>query len=372
MTIRFLTSGESHGEKLTGIIEGLPAGYELDFDFINSELKCRQQGYGRGKRMSIESDTIKITSGVRFGITTASPLAFEIKNHDFKNWLYPMSIEKIDFSNLDNNSKAEIQNLINEKKISKFRPAHADLAGVQKYNFEDIRNVLERASARETASRTAIGAICQSILKNYNISFYSNILSIGKCQDKNNFKEYIDKFNDDSLGGMAEIKITNVPAGLGSFVNWDRKLDSRLAAGLMSIPAIKSVEVGLGKEYSYRCGSSTHDEICYENGKYKRKSNNSGGIEGGMSNGEDIILTVAMKPIPTLKKPLESVEIQTHKPTKAHFERSDVCAVHAMGVVARNVCAAIILDAFLEKFTSDCKNDIDATYKNYLSRINEV
>ncbi len=372
MAIRFLTSGESHGEKLTGIIEGLPFGYELDFDFINSELKSRQTGFGRGARMQIESDTIKITSGVRFAKTTASPLAFEIVNHDFKNWIYPMSITKIDYDLLDNAQKTVVADAVASKKITKFRPAHADLSGVQKYGFDDIRYVLERASARETAARTAIGAICQNILKNYDIEFSSKIINIGECFDSNEFEEYIKNFSEDSLGGSVEIRIKNVPAGIGSFVNWDRKLDALLSKAIISIPAVKSVEFGLGTEYSKKSGSSSHDEIFFENGKYIRKTNNSGGIEGGMSNGEDIVIKASMKPIPTLKKPLKSVEMTTHNQVEAHFERSDVCAVHAMGVVARNVSAYIILDCFLDKFSHDCKDDIDKAYLNYTSRLNEV
>ena len=372
MVIRFLTSGESHGEKLTGIIEGLPFGYELDFDFINNELKSRQEGIGRGGRMNIESDTIKITSGVRFSKTTASPLGFEIINHDFKNWIYPMSIEKIDFDCLDNSQKAVVTEALSSKKVTKFRPAHADLSGVQKYGFDDIRYVLERASARETATRTAIGAICQCILKNYKIEFSSKVLSIGECFNSDEFPEYIKNHYEDSLGGCVEIRIKNVPAGLGSFVNWDKKLDAQLSHAIISIPAIKAVEFGLGVQYSKLSGSSTHDEIFYENGKYLRKTNNSGGIEGGMSNGEDILIKAYMKPIPTLKKPLKSVEMKTHNSVEAHFERSDVCAVHAMGVVARNVCAYVILDSFLDKFSHDTKEDIDKAYLNYLSRLNEV
>jgi len=371
--LRYLTAGESHGEKLTGIIEGLPYGYELDFNFINSELANRQKGYGRGNRMKIETDKIKITSGVRFSVTTASPIAFEIENKDWQNWIYPMSVEKIDFSSFDKKTKTEILSKIKEKEITCFRPAHADLAGVQKYGFKDIRYVLERSSARETATRTAVGAICQNILKNYDISFSSEILSIGNSENKKEFNKIIDKAkeNGDSLGGIIKITIKNVPSGLGSFVNWDRKLDSRLAGAIISIPAIKSVEFGLGKEYAKLTGFNSHDEIFYNEG-YFRKTNASGGIEGGMSNGEDIVITLAMKPIPTLKKSLNSVEIKTHKKTKAHFERTDSCAVEACSTVAKNVCAIIILDAFLEKFGSDSKKDIDYSYAKYLKRIDEI
>ncbi|MBQ4645748.1 MAG: chorismate synthase [Candidatus Gastranaerophilales bacterium] len=373
MAIRFLTSGESHGQSLNAIIEGIPYGYELDFNFINSQLSARQQGAGRGARMQIEKDTIEIKSGVRHSITTASPICIEIKNKDWQNWIYPMSVKKIDFDLLDDETKAQVIEKIEEKKISKFRPSHADLAAAIKYNFDDIRNSLERSSARETATRVALGAICQNILKNYHIEFDFEILQIGECKDKENFENYIKEYQEqgDSLGGIIKITIKNTPIGLGSFIHWDKRLDSKLAGALMSIPAIKSVEVGLGKEYATKSGSNSHDEIYYDE-KYYHKTNNSGGIEGGMSNGENIVLTIAMKPIPTMKKALNSVKIKTHTPTSAHFERADNCAVEACGVVAKNMCAIIILDEFLEKFGKDCKQDIDLAFENYQKRINET
>jgi len=359
MAIRFLTSGESHGKCLNAIIEGIPFGYELDFDFINSELSARQKGYGRGGRMKIETDKIKINSGVRFSKTMASPICIEIENKDWQNWQIPMSVEKHDE---------------NVEKITNFRPAHSDLAAYIKYGFDDIRYSLERSSARETATRVAVGAICQNILKYYNIEFLSDVLSIGKCDKKDEFESYIDKFKNegDSLGGIIKVTIKNVPMGLGSYIHWDKRLDGRLAQAMMSIPAIKSVEIGLGKEYAYVSGSKSHDEIYYENGKYYHKTNNSGGIEGGITNGEDIVLTLAMKPIPTMKKALNSVEMKTHNTVTAHFERADNCAVEAAGVVARNMCAIIILDAFLEKFTADTKEDIDISYEQYKKRISKM
>ena len=374
MAIRFLTSGESHGEKLNAIIEGIPQGFELDFEFINSELSARQGGIGRGGRMQIEKDKIKIISGVRFSKTTASPIAIEIKNKDWQNWIYPMSVEKINFDEIDEKIKLEIIEKINEKKITKLRPAHADLAGVIKYDFDDIRYVLERSSARETTTRVAIGAIAQNILKYYNILFSSEVISIGECSDKKNFKTYIENYQKqgDSLGGIIKITIKNAPIGLGSFVHWDKRLDGKLAQAMMSIPAVKSVEIGLGKEYANHSGSKVHDEIYRDEEKFYHKTNNSGGIEGGMSNGEDIVITIAMKPIPTMKKALKSVEIKTHKKTQAHFERADNCAVEACGVVARNMAAIIILDLFLEKFGKDCKRDIDTAFLNYQKRINEI
>ncbi len=368
MAIRFLTAGESHGQMLGGIIEGLPFGYELDFDFINSQLAQRQEGAGRGARMKIETDKIKIISGVRFSKTIASPLMFTIENFDFKNWVFPMSVEKIEIT-------PEIAEKIKEKEIINLRPAHADLAGVLKYDIDDVRNVLERSSARETASRVAIGAICQCILNNYGIKFQSEVLQIGECKNKKDFNDYIKKYRleGDSLGGIIKVTVKNPPVGLGSYIHWDKRLDGLLAQALMSVPAVKSVEIGLGKKYSELSGFNSHDEIFYDkvNKKYYHKTNNSGGIEGGMSNGEDIILTLAMKPIPTMKKALKSVEYKTHKPVKAHFERADNCAVEACGVVAKNMCATVILNAFLDKFGSDNKTDIDNAYNTYLARLNE-
>ncbi len=374
MVIRFLTSGESHGCALNAIIEGVPAGFELDFDFINNQLALRQEGFGRGGRMKIEKDKIKIKSGVRFSKTTASPILIEIENKDWQNWVYPMSVEKINFDELNCEQIAEIKEKIKQKEIKNFRPAHADLAGCLKYGFDDIRYVLERSSARETATRVAVGAICQNILKNYNINFSFEILQIGECENEAEFEEYIKNYQHrgDSLGGIIKISIKNVPTGLGSFVHYDKRLDGLLAQALMSIPAVKSVEIGLGKNYAKTSGYNSHDEIYFEDGKYKHKTNNSGGIEGGMSNGEEIILTIAMKPIPTIKKALHSVEIKSHNDVMAHFERADNCAVFACGVVAINMSAIIILNAFLDKFSSDCKADIDNSYQNYLRRINDL
>ena len=366
--IRFLTAGESHGKCLCAIIEGIPFGYKLDIDFINSELSERQKGYGRGNRMNIEKDRIKILSGVRYGITTASPVSFIIENNDYPNWESIMSAVPIDFELLDEAEKQKIE----EKIITRPRPAHADFAAYQKYAFSDLRYSLERSSARETATRVAVGAICQSILKNYDISFSSQVLSIGGKSE--NFEKTIDEAKEmgDTLGGVIEIIVKNPPSGLGSFVHWERRIDSKLAGALMSIPAVKSVEIGLGKDYADALGSKVHDEIIYENGKYMHKTNNSGGIEGGITNGEDIVLRIAMKPIPTMRKPLKSVTIKTHELAEAHFERSDTCAVASCAVVARNMSAIVILDCFLEKFSSDTKDEIDASFKRYLMRCNEL
>lgn len=369
MAIRFLTSGESHGQKLNGIIEGIPYGYELDFDFINNELAARQKGTGRGGRMLIEKDKIKIVSGVRNAITLASPIAFEINNRDWQNWQIPMSVEKLDINSLSDTEKQQLE----DKKITKFRPAHADFAACNKYGFDDIRNSLERSSARETATRVAVGAVCQNILKNYGIDFSFEIMQIGECKNPNEFDEYIKSCQSKgvSLGGIIKLTIKNLPIGLGSYVHYDRRLDGKLAGAIMSIPAVKSVEIGLGKEYAFYTGDKTHDEILYDE-KYYHKTNNSGGIEGGITNGEDVVITLAMKPIPTMKKALSSVELKTHKAVLAHFERADNCAVYACGVVAKNMASIVILDEFLDKFGKDSKKDIDNAFEFYKKRLNEI
>lgn len=366
MTIRFLTSGESHGKCLNAIIEGIGYGYELDFDFINNELKNRQKGYGRGGRMKIETDTIEVKSGVRFSKTTGSPICIEIKNRDFENWKIPMSVEKFDFDSMDDDTKNEILSKIEEKKITKLRPGHADYAGSIKFGADDIRDILERSSARETATRVAVGAICQNILLNFNIKGSFEIVSInGKTGE--DIKSEIDNAKKDgvSLGGVIRVIYKNLPVGLGSFTHWDKRLDGLLAQALMSIPAVKSVEIGLGKECAYLRGDMVHDEMFIDNGKLIRKTNNSGGIEGGMTNGEDVILTVAMKPIPTMAKPLNSIDIKENKETKAHFERADTCAVEAMGTVALNMAAIILLNAFFDKFGGDGYIE---TLRNYEQR----
>ena len=364
MTIRFLTSGESHGKCLNAIIEGIGFGYELDFDFINNELKNRQQGKGRGGRMKIETDTVEIKSGVRFGVTTGSPICLEIKNKDFENWKIPMSVEKVDFSNLDEARKSEILSKIEEKKITKLRPGHADYAGSIKFGACDIRDILERSSARETATRVAVGAICQNILQKFGIKGSFKTVSVGGKKEENEIDLAIENSKKEgvSLGGVTQVVFEGLPVGLGSFVHWDKRLDGLLAGALMSIPAIKSVEIGLGKEVANLTGDMVHDEIFYKDNKITRKTNNAGGIEGGMTNGENIIITCAMKPIPTMRKPLQSVDIKTKTQTQAHFERADTCAVEACGTVALNMAAIIILNAFLDKFGGDSYLE---TLRNY-------
>ena len=358
---RFLTSGESHGMCLNAIIEGLPSNLFIDTEFVNSELARRQQGYGRGGRMQIETDKAVIKSGVRFGKTTGAPVCLEIENKDWKNWQIPMSVEPQDLSDPD------ILEAVNAKKITRVRPGHADFAGAIKYNHNDIRNVLERSSARETATRVAVGAVAKCLLKEFGITASSRVLQIGTAFDEDAMKKQIDeaKENGDTLGGKIEISFKNLPAGLGSFVNWDRRLDGRLAQALMSIPAVKAVEIGAGTKAAELNGSNMHDEIFYdsESKKYYRKTNNAGGIEGGMTNGEDIVLTITMKAIPTMKKPLQSVDIDTKEAISAHFERSDTCAVEACAVVGEAMAAIVLADAFLEKFGGDSIEEIRKNYE---------
>lgn len=355
---RFLTSGESHGICLNAIVEGMPSNIKIDKSFIDSELARRQQGYGRGGRMQIETDKAKILSGVRFGKTTGAPVCIEIENKDWQNWTVPMSVEPVDTTN------PEIANAIAEKEITRVRPGHADLAGAIKYNHTDVRNVLERSSARETAARVAVGAIAKCLLKEFEIEIQSKILQIGNAFDEESIKQEIDnaKEQGDTLGGKFEITAKNLPVGLGSFVNWDRRLDGRLAQALMSIPAVKVVEIGAGTQAATLKGSQMHDEILFENNQYTRKTNNAGGIEGGMTNGEDIVLTVTMKAIPTMKKPLNSVDIKTKEPISAHFERSDTCAVEACAVVGEAMTAIVLADTFLEKFGGDSLEEIKRNF----------
>ena len=391
MILRFLSSGESHGKCLNAIIEGVPSGISIDVNFINNELSRRQIGYGRGGRMLIEKDKVKILSGVRHGKSIGSPICLEIENKDWKNWLIPMSSEEVE-------QTTENIELINSKKIINVRPGHADLSGALKYNHSDIRNILERSSARETTTRVAVGSIAKSILKEFGIEGLSCVTQIGnaKAQIKGNLfdkkekiensdlrtcddkayelmKKEIDnaKESGDTLGGTFTVVFKNVPIGLGSHVHWDRKLDGLLAQAIMSIQAVKSVEIGLGSKVAETLGSKTHDEIFVENGKYIRKTNNAGGIESGISNGEDIVITASMKAIPTMKKALNSVAIDKKEEVQAHFERSDTCAVAACAVVAEAMASIVIADAMLEKFSHDNLEEMKTNYKNYINRISE-
>ena len=330
---RFLTAGESHGKCLTAIIDGVPSNLTVDIDFINNELKRRQTGYGRSSRMQLETDTVEITAGIHNGKTTGAPLCLVIYNKDF-----------------------------NEKPpFTKFRPGHADFAGSVKYNLSDLRDVLERSSARKTAIEVAVGAVAKLLLKEFGITFSSKILQIGSVTE--NFEKEIDMAKDqgDSLGGKFEVIFKNLPIGLGSYVQWDRGLDGKIAQAVMSIGAVKAVEIGknpLGEK-----GSEYHDEIFFENGKFFRKTNNAGGIEGGMTNGEDLIVRAVMKPIPTMSKPLKTVDKETLQMCEAHFERSDTCAVEACCVVAEARIASVLADELMQKFGGDSIDEMKKHYK---------
>lgn len=354
---RFLTSGESHGKCLTGIIDGVPAGFEVDLSFINSELKRRQGGWGRGDRMRIESDEVEIKSGVRFGKTTGAPICLEILNKDYQNWQKIMSTEKID-------NQESFSELI--KSFSKPRPGHADFAGAIKYRRDDIRDILERSSARKTAMDVAIGTIAKQILKEFNIVGYSSSIEICGESEENKIIEKVNQAKEqgDTLGGKFEIIFENLPVGLGSHVQWDRKLDGLIAQAVMSIPAVKAVEIGLGVKSAEVFGSEMHDEIFIENDKYFRKTNNAGGLEGGMTNGENLVVKATMKPIPTLKKSLSTVDFKDNSQTEAHFERSDVCAVNACAVVAESMVACVLLDSFFDKYGKDNVEEIKKSYLN--------
>lgn len=341
--LRFLTAGESHGRALVAILEGMVSGLKLDKKKIDLELARRKQGAGRGGRMKIEDDKAEILSGIKGGFTLGSPIAILIENKDYK-------IE-------------ELPSVISP------RPGHADLAGSIKYGFSDIRNVLERASARETAARTAVGAVCKIFIEQFKIKINSSIISIGGEFEPGAINRKIKEATAarDTLGGIFEVKALGLPVGLGSYVHYDRRLSARLASAVMSIPAIKSVEFGLGAGFAAEFGSSVHDAIFYDKKKgYFRKTNNAGGLEGGVTNGEALIIRACMKPISTLGKPLASVNILTKKASYAAVERYDTCAVEAAAVIAEAVVAFELADAFLEKFGGDSLNETSRNYKNFL------
>ena len=371
--MRYLTAGESHGPQLTTIIEGMPAGLPVTAEEINAELARRQKGHGRGRRMVIEKDTVKITSGIRHGKTLGSPIALVVENDDWKHWTKIMGSEPLSPEDEENMART----------ISRPRPGHADLNGGLKYNHRDLRNVLERSSARETTVRVAAGALAKILLRNLGIEVGSQVLKIGGIQaektDYENMAELqrkteespvrcldpvagqkmmdaIDnaKKNGDSIGGIVEVIVEGMPAGVGSYVHYDRKLDGKLAAAVMSINAFKGVEVGLGFEAADKFGSEVHDEIAWsEERGYYRITNRLGGIEGGMTTGMPIVIKGVMKPIPTLYKPLKSVDIQTKEPFTASIERSDSCAVPAAAVVAEAVVAWELACALLDQFPGD-------------------
>ncbi|WP_049507950.1 chorismate synthase [Streptococcus anginosus] len=369
--MRYLTAGESHGPRLTAIIEGVPAGLPLTADYINAELKRRQGGYGRGARMKIESDKVEITSGVRHGRTMGGPITLNVTNLDHQKWLDIMNVADVE------DKKKGL------RKITKPRPGHADLVGGMKYHFDDLRNSLERSSARETTMRVAVGAVAKRLLEEIGVEIASHIVTFGGIdievsenltvseikkrarqsevsivnpEREEEIKAYIDqiKKDGDTIGGIVETIVGGVPVGLGSYVQWDRKLDAKIAQGVVSINAFKGVEFGVGFEAGRLKGSQVMDEIIWskEDG-FTRRTNNLGGFEGGMTNGEPIVVRGVMKPIPTLYKPLMSVDIETHEPYKATVERSDPTALPAAGVVMEAVVATVLATEVLEKFSSD-------------------
>lgn len=373
MGMRYLTAGESHGPELTTILEGLPAGMPLLAEDINTELARRQQGYGRGRRMQIEKDTVQITSGVRHGQTLGSPIALVVENNDWKHWTKIMGADP-----LIEGQEDEVK-----RKITRPRPGHADLNGAIKYGHRDMRNVLERSSARETTVRVAAGAVAKKLLSLVGVTLVSHVVEIGGIKANGNLNLSIDelkertelspvrcadpdveqemmnaidnaKKNGDSIGGVVEVIATGMPAGVGSYVQYDRKLDAKLAAAIVSINAFKGVEFGIGFEAARKPGSEVHDEIVWDqdNG-YTRKTNRLGGFEGGMSTGMPIVVRGVMKPIPTLYKPLMSVDIDTKEPFSASVERSDSCAVPAAAVVAENVVAWELANSLIDQFYSD-------------------
>ncbi len=385
---RYLTAGESHGPQLTAIVEGVPAGLKISEEVINADLARRQCGYGRGGRMLIEKDTVEILSGVRWGETIGSPITLCVKNRDWVNWSEKMSPDE--------------RHRDDKIRVTRSRPGHADLPGAMKYNQRDVRNILERSRARETAVRVAVGAVAKAFLARFGIFVCGFMTELGgiKAERPNlplallkemaakselftwdaaaeaEMKALIDRMKEagDTLGGVIEVIVSGAPVGLGSHVQWDRKLDARLAMAVMSIQAIKGVEVGVGFEAARTPGSKVHDEIYYDSSRilhgevtgFYRKTNNAGGIEGGISNGEEIIIRAAMKPIPTLYKPLRSVDIDTKEPFEAAVERSDVCAVPAASVVTEAVVAIEIANLFLEKFGGDSVEEIWRNYESYL------
>ena len=382
MTFRFTTAGESHGRGLVGILEGIPAGLPVSAADVDVELKRRMGGYGRGARMKIESDHIEWLSGIRAGETLGSPIAMLIWNRDWEHWQDVMAPEADD-------PKGE-----RRRQVTRPRPGHADLAGSLKYDRSDARDILERASARETVARVACGAVCKKLLREFSIEIGSHVAELGgviakyhsplptpineradqspvRCLDKDAEAEMIRRIDaakaaGDTLGGIVEVIALGVPVGLGSHVSWDTKLDGRLAQALMSIPAVKGVELGLGFEAARRKGSEVHDEILPG---FARATNRAGGTEGGMTTGEPLVARVAMKPISTLMSPLKTVDLKTGGPAQAQSERSDVTAVPAMGVIAEAMLAIVLVEALLEKFGSDALSELKRNLEGYLAQV---
>ena len=367
--LKFLTAGESHGKALLGILDGVPSGFEISESYIGAQLARRQMGHGRGGRMKIENDWAEILCGVRHGVTLGSPIGLKINNNDWKNWTKKMSKEPVD---------SEI------KKITLPRPGHADLAGVKKFGFDDIRNILERSSARETSMRVGLGSVCRKVLEELGIEVGSRVTQIHDVKDKtilsfekspgqisqlvdkspvrclNKDKEkkmisIIDKAkkSGDSVGGVFEVFSTGLPYGLGSPMQWDRKLQAKISSMMMSVNAFKSIDIGSGIDMASKFGSQVHDEIGYNGKNFTRYTNNAGGIEGGMSNAQPLVVQVSMKPIATLIKPLRSVDLISKKVKNAHKERTDSCAVPAASIIAESMLCFVLLDSILEKFGGD-------------------
>jgi chorismate synthase len=390
-TLRFTTAGESHGPALVSVLEGMPAGLPLLADQVNTELARRQQGYGRGRRMQIERDTVQFLSGVRAGQTIGSPIAMMIENRDWKNWQDVMDPAPRE-GDPDPRRRA----------VTRVRPGHADLTGILKYDRDDARDILERASARETTARVAAGAICKQLLSEIEVTIGSHLVHLGgidvapiadlpddinavadesplRTLDREAEAAMIARIDTikregNTLGGICEVVCRGLPVGLGSHVSWDRKLDGRLAAALMSIPAVKGVEVGIGFEAARRTGAEVHDEIepapgRARAGNVRRKSNRAGGLEGGMTTGEPLVLRVAMKPISTLMRPLATVDVATGQSAAATAERSDVTAVPAMGVIAEAMTAFVLAQAALEKFGGDSLSEMRRNYDGYISHV---
>ena len=394
--LRYLTAGESHGPQVTAILDGFPAGFPVDIAQIDFQLQRRQKGYGRGGRMKIEHDRVRILSGLRQGITLGSPITLVIENRDWVNWSSIMDPIKPIPSKLN----LREQRLAFETQTP--RPGHADLAGGIKYQHHDLRNVLERASARETAARVAVGALARQVVEKFNIEFASHVVRIGnvhvgkknsltdlervrqiteespvRCLDPKIGREMMAAIREakkrrDSLGGIAEVIVRGVPVGLGSYAQWDQRIDGRLAGALMGLPSVKGVEIGLGFGAASLHGSQCQDQIFYrQDGRlqtknFYRKTNNAGGIEGGIANGEDIVIRVAAKPLSTLNQPLDSVNVVTKAQAKAMVERSDHCIVPALAVICENVAALVIAGAFLEKFGGDSLSEIERNYRGWL------
>jgi chorismate synthase len=382
VAFRFLTAGESHGEALTAVIDGVPAGLHLTADHINEDLARRQRGYGRGGRMKIERDQVRISSGVRFGVTLGSPISLTIQNRDWENWQSTMAVGAPPPGT-------------SAKTVTRPRPGHADLAGAMKYAHHDIRNVLERSSARETTARVAVAGVAKRLLSEFGISILSHVTEIGgirvgplelaweevrqraeasevRCADPAAERAIIEAIDQakaagDTLGGVFEVVALGCPVGLGSYVQWDRKLDGLLAQAFCSIHAIKGAEIGLGFEAARRPGSQVHDEILFDTDTgFHRLSNGAGGLEGGVTNGQPVIVRAVMKPISTLRKPLRSVDVATKETVEAVVERSDVCAVPAAGVVGEAMMAIVLGRVFLEKFGGDSIDEIRRNYDAYL------